>query len=272
MTVRTSTAARAGGIWQVAKPQVRNVVRSRWLLCYVAFFLLSTEGLLRFTGGDARTLLSLANVVLFVVPLVTVVYGTIYLYNSREFIELLLAQPLERRTVFAGLYLGLAIPLTAALVAGVSFPFAVRGIAVEGQMPLATMLVGGGALTLIFTGIAFCIALRFEDRLTGLGAGMAIWMLLAFVYDGVMLFVVALLSDSSIEKSLLAASLANPIDLVRIALLLQFDISALMGYTGAVFTRFFSGATGLTVIAVALTTWIAAPLAAGFLAFNRKDF
>lgn len=272
MTVRTSTAARAGGIWQVAKPQVRNVVRSRWLLCYVAFFLLSTEGLLRFTGGDARTLLSLANVVLFVVPLVTVVYGTIYLYNSREFIELLLAQPLERRTVFAGLYLGLAIPLTAALVAGVSFPFAVRGIGVEGQMPLATMLVGGGALTLIFTGIAFCIALRFEDRLTGLGAGMAIWMLLAFVYDGVMLFVVALLSDSSIEKSLLAASLANPIDLVRIALLLQFDISALMGYTGAVFTRFFSGATGLTVIAVALTTWIAAPLAAGFVAFSRKDF
>lgn len=272
MTVRTSTPARAGGIWQVAKPQVRNVVRSRWLLCYVAFFLLSTEGLLRFTGGDARTLLSLANIVLFVVPLVTVVYGTIYLYNSREFIELLLAQPLERRTVFAGLYLGLAIPLTAALVAGVSFPFVVHGIGVEGQMPLATMLVGGGALTLIFTGIAFCIALRFEDRLTGLGAGMAIWMLLAFVYDGVMLFVVALLSDSSIEKSLLAASLANPIDLVRIALLLQFDISALMGYTGAVFTRFFSGATGLMVIAVALTTWIAAPLAAGFVAFNRKDF
>ena len=260
------------GIWQVAKPQIRNVVRSRWLLCYAAFFLLATEGLLRFTGGDARTLLSLANVMLFVVPLVTVVYGTIYLYNSREFIELLLAQPLKRRTVFAGLYLGLAIPITSALVAGVSLPFIVHGISIEGRAPLATMLVGGGALTMIFTGIAFWIALRFEDKLTGLGAGMAIWMLLALVYDGVMLIVVALLSDSSIEKSLLVASLANPIDLVRIALLLQFDIAALMGYTGAVFTRFFSGATGLLVIAAALTMWIGAPLAVGLAAFKRKDF
>lgn len=265
-------AARRGGIWQVAKPQVRNVIRSRWLLFYVGFFMLSTEGLLRFTGGDARTLLSLANVVLFVVPLMTVVYGTIYLYNSREFIELLLAQPLKRRTVFAGLYLGLAIPLTAALVAGVSVPFIAHGLDGASRLPLTTMLAGSAALTLIFTGIAFCVALRFEDRLTGLGAGMGIWLLFALVYDGVMLFIVALLADHTIEKSLLVASLANPIDLVRIALLLQFDVSALMGYTGAVFSRFFSGMIGLAIIAVALTTWISVPLAAGFVSFKRKDF
>jgi len=272
MAISTSTGIRSGGIWQVAKPQVRNVLRSRWLLFYVAFFLLATEGLLRFTGGDARTLLSLANVVLFVVPLITVVYGTIYLYNSREFIELLLAQPLKRRTVFAGLYLGLAIPLTAALIAGVLPPFLIRGMGEGTRLPLTIMLVGSGALTLIFTGIAFCVALRFEDRLTGLGAGMGIWLLLALVYDGVMLFIVSVLADHTIEKSLLVASLANPIDLVRIGLLLQFDVSALMGYTGAVFNRFFSGAMGQVVIAAALMTWIAAPLAAGFVSFKRKDF
>ena len=98
-----TNSAGAGGIWQIARPQVRNVARSKWLPCYAAFFLLATEGLLRFTGGDEKTLLSLSNVVLFVVPLVTIVFGIIYLYNSREFIELLLAQPLKRRTVFAGL-------------------------------------------------------------------------------------------------------------------------------------------------------------------------
>jgi Cu-processing system permease protein len=261
----------SGGIVQVAKPQIRNVLRSRWLLCYVLFFLLSTEGLLRFTGGDAKTLLSLANIVLFVVPLMTVVYGTIYLYNSREFIELLLAQPLKRRTVFAGLYIGLAAPLTAALIAGVTLPFLLHGIADEARVPLATMLVGGGALTLIFTGIAFCVALRFEDKLTGLGAGMAVWLLMALVYDGALLLIVALLSDHSMEKSLLVSAMLNPIDLVRIALLLQFDVSALMGYTGAVFSRFFSGGTGLAIISGALMFWIGVPLSAGLVAFNRKD-
>jgi Cu-processing system permease protein len=258
--------------WKVAKPQAHNVVRSRWLVSYALFFLAATEGLLRFSGGDAKTLLSLANVVLFVVPLATLVYGTIYLYNSREFIEILLAQPLKRRTVFAGLYTGLALPLVSAFVAGVSLPFILHGLVAEAQRSLATMLIGGGALTLIFTGIAFCIALRFEDRLTGLGIAMAVWLLLAIVYDGVILLVVALNPDRSMEKSLLAVSLMNPVDLVRIALLLQFDISALMGYTGAVFNRFFSGVTGLAVIAAALTTWIGGPFLLGHYTFKRKDF
>ena len=101
---------------------------------------------------------------------------------------------------------------------------------------------------------------------------MAIWLLLALAYDGVMLFVVSVLADHTIEKSLLVASLANPIDLVRIALLLQFDVSALMGYTGAVFQKFFSGVVGMTVIGAALMAWITVPLAAGFVSFNRKDF
>jgi len=264
-------ADRLGGVWNVAKPQIRNVVRSRWLVCYLAFFLIATEGLLRFNGGDPKTLLSLGNVVLFIVPLVTLVYGTVYLYNSREFIELLLAQPLKRGTLFTGLYLGLVIPLAASLVGGVTIPFIYHGV-VDGQpLALVTLLTGAAALTAAFTGIAFCVALRFEDRLTGLGVGLAIWLLLALVYDGVMLFVIAA-SDSTMETALLAASLANPIDLVRIALLLQFDVAALMGYTGAVFNRFFSAATGGVVIAMALAAWIAIPLAGGFVAFNRRDF
>jgi Cu-processing system permease protein len=268
----SATASIRISAWKVAKPQAHNVVRSRWLLCYAAFFLAATEGLLRFTGGDAKTLLSLANVVLFVVPLVTLVYGTIYLYNSSEFIELLLAQPLKRRTVFAGLYAGLAFPLVCAFVAGVSLPFVLHGMVADAQRALATMLAGGAALTLIFTGVAFCIALRFEDRLTGLGVALAAWLVLALVYDGVILLIVAIYPDRNIERSLLAVSLLNPIDLVRIALLLQFDISALMGYTGAVFNRFFSGVTGLAVIAAALTTWIGAPFLLGHHTFKRKDF
>ena len=266
------TESSGANVWNVAKPQVRNVVRSRWLLCYTGFFLAATEGLLRFTGGDAKTLLSLGNIVLFVVPLVTIVYGTVYLYNSREFIELLLAQPLKRRTVFAGLYAGLGIPLACAFAAGVGTPFVLHGLIVGNGAPFATMIAGGAALTLIFTGLSFCVALRFEDKLTGLGVGMAAWLLLALVYDGVILFIVAILSGQSIEKPLLAASLLNPIDLVRISLLLQFDISALMGYTGAVFNRFFSGATGLAVISAALIIWIGAPVLLGLRAFKRKDF
>lgn len=261
----------SASVWRIARPQIRNVVRSRWLLCYFGFFALAGEGLLRFTGGDTRTLLSLGNITLFVVPLVTLVYGTIYLYNSREFIELLLAQPLKRRALFGGVWTGLVVPLAAALVAGVLLPFFVHGFAPGEQAALAVLLTGGAALTAVFTGIAFCVALRFEDRLTGLGAALAIWLVFALVYDGALLFMIAL-ADGPLGMPLLAATLANPVDLVRIALVLQFDVSALMGYTGAVFSRFFSAATGGAVIAAALAAWITIPLTGGFLAFRRKDF
>ena len=259
-------------ITDVARPQVRNVVRSKWLICYLLFFLAATEGLVRFSGDDAKTLLSISNVVLFVVPLMTLVYGTIYLYTSREFIELLLAQPLKRRAVFAGLYIGLALPLAAAFIAGVSLPFVIHGLDPLARGALITMLVGGTALTLIFTGIAFCVALRFDDRLTGLGVGLAVWLLLAIVYDGAMLLLVAMTSGHALEKSLVAASIANPIDLIRIALLMQFDAAALMGYTGAVFTQFFSSASGMAIIAAAVIMWIGLPLTAGFISFDRKNF
>src|SRR6476646_9379019 len=93
---------------KVARYEIRDVLRSRWLLGYMAFLALITDALLRFGGAGERALLSMVNVVLFVVPLVTLVFTTVYLYNAREFIELMLAQPLRRKQLFSGVFLGLA--------------------------------------------------------------------------------------------------------------------------------------------------------------------
>lgn len=259
--------------WRVARFQARDVVRSRWLAAYALFFLLSTEGLLRFSGGDARSILSLASIVLYVVPLVTLVFGTVYLYNAREFIELLLARPIGRRELFAGLYSGLAVPLLSAIAAGVTLPFLVHGFAGgEQRTMLAALVLMGAALTLSFTAIAFCIALWCEDRLRGLGTAIGVWMLGAIVYDGLVMTAVAMFSDYPLERAMLGFTLANPIDLARVLMLLQLDISALMGYTGAVMQHFFGGVVGIVVSSAALALWIAGPIALGTRAFKRKDF
>jgi Cu-processing system permease protein len=258
---------------KVARYQARDVLRSRWLALYGVFFLAVTEGLLRFAGGDARTILSLASIVLYIVPLVTLVFATVYLYNAREFTELLLAQPVSRRRLFFGLYLGLAVPLVVALVAGVTVPFVFHGFDDPTQRAmLAALLCAGSALTMIFTAVAFCIALWCDDRLKGLGSAIAIWMLCAVVYDGLVMAIVAAFSEYPLERAMLALTMANPIDLARVSLLLQLDVSALMGYTGAVFQQFLGGALGTLVAGGALLSWIAAPVTLGVRAFGRKDF
>ncbi len=257
---------------KVLKYQSKDAMRSRWLLAYAAFFMLVTEVLLRFSGDPAKVQLSLVSVVLFLVPLVSIVFGTVYLYNAREFIELLLAQPVNRRQMYGGLYLGLTLPLVLAFVCGLGIPFLFHGSDTSAIGTLAWLLVSGVVLTCVFTAVASLIAIRCEDRLRGLGAAIGVWMLLTVVYDGLVLFVLSAFSSYPLERAALGLMMANPIDIARVSLLLRFDGAAMMGYTGAVFLDFFGKGYGMLLTAAALSLWMLLPLVLGMRAFERKDF
>jgi Cu-processing system permease protein len=257
---------------KVLKYQSRDAARSRWLIAYAAFFMLVSEVLLRFSADPMKVQLSLVSVVLFLVPLVSIVFGTVYLYNAREFIELLLAQPVNRRQLYGGLYLGLTLPLALAFVCGLGTPFLFHGSDGAAIGTLAWLLTSGVVLTCIFTAVASLIALRCEDRLRGLGTAIGAWMLLTVVYDGFVLFVLAAFSSYPLERAALGLMLANPIDIARVSLLLRFDGAAMMGYTGAVFLDFFGKGYGMAITAAALSLWISMPLLFGMRVFERKDF
>lgn len=262
----------SGAALKVARYEMSNILRSRWLMAYCLFFILATDALLRFGGGGGRALLSLVSVVLFIAPLVALVFGTTYLYDAREFTELLLAQPVARGRLFVGLFLGLALPLSAALLVGVGLPFLWHGVEDGAQLVTLGVLGGCGvALTLSFVALAFLVAVRTEDRVRGLGTAVGLWLVLTLLYDGVVLLGIALLADYPIERPVLALMLANPVDLARVLLLLRFDSGALQGYTGAVFTQFFGGA-GALAAAAALLLWVVVPTLLGLRAFRRRDF
>lgn len=257
---------------KVSRYEMSNIVRSRWFLLYTAFFLASTDALIRFGGDGGRALLSLTSVVLFVVPLMALVFGATYLYDAREFTELLLAQPVGRGRLFAGLFLGLALPLAAALAVGIGIPFAWHGVGGPELLVTLLVLLGCGVtLTLVFVALAFLIAIRSDDRVRGLGAAVGTWLVLTVLYDGLVLVGVALLSDYAIERPVLGLMLANPVDLARVLLLQRFDSGALQGYTGAVFARFFDGAGSMIAVAM-LALWVIVPVALGLRAFRRQDF
>jgi Cu-processing system permease protein len=252
--------------------ELRNVGRSRWLFAYAAFFLVVGDALLRFGGAD-KALLSLISVTLFIVPLVALVFGTVFLDDAREFTELLLAQPITRRQLYTGLYLGLSLPLGAAFVVGATIPFAVHGVSEPGlRTALAVLLAAGVVLTFVFTALAFVVAAFVDDRLRRMGTAIALWLVSAVLYDGLVLVLAMLLSDYPIERLLLGLALGNPVDLARVILLLQFDVSALMGYTGAVFQQFFGGALGIAIASTALALWVTLPVALGLRAFGKRDF
>jgi Cu-processing system permease protein len=258
---------------KVLRYELRDLRRSRWLLGYVLLLLALTDALLRFGGGGPRAVLSLMNVVLVFVPLVSVVFGTMYLYGARDFIELLLAQPVGRGSLFAGLYGGLAAPLAIGFLLGVGVPFLWSGQG-DGSLagPLTMLLATGVLLTLVFTALAFLVSLLFEDRAKGLGAAILVWLAATVLYDAVIVLVATAFTDYPLELPMLGLIVLNPVDLGRVLLLLQFDTAALMGYTGAVFERFFGTLVGLAVATGALALWCAGPLVLARARFRGKDF
>ena len=145
-------------IRKIARYGVRDLVRSRWLLGYAGFFAAATWALLRFSDSETKALLSLVNVVLFVVPLANLVFGAMYLYGAREFVELLLAQPLRRRELFAGLYLGLTVPVSLAATVGIGAPLLCQGVSAATLRTGALLGLIAAVLSAVFTGVATVIA------------------------------------------------------------------------------------------------------------------
>lgn len=54
--------------------------------------------------------------------------------------------------------------------------------------------------------------------------------------------------------------------------MLRLDISALMGYTGAVFKRFLGTATGIAMAYAALVCWFILPVMMFLRSAGKKDF
>lgn len=245
---------------KILKYTLYDLSRSRWSYFYFGFYLLFTGALLMLSGDISKVVISLMNVILILCPLIATMFGVMYYYNSREFVELLLAQPIRRTDIFGGQYLGVAISLSLSLVLGVGLPFLWYGLTGSTEIWNFFTLIGNGVLlSFIFSGLAFWVALSHDNKIKGFGIAILVWLFFAVIYDGLFLLLLLYFRDYPLEGLSLGLSILNPIDLSRILVLLKLDVSALMGYTGAVFQRFFGTWMGMGLSVLGLLLWILVP-------------
>jgi Cu-processing system permease protein len=237
------------------------------LAFYTGFLLVITITLLCLEDSSAKGILALLNIVLIVVPLVSIIFSTIYYYNSMEFIELLLSQPLKRNRILLSLFSGLAIALLVAFLIGVGLPLLV----IDPNGTSLLLVTVGGALSVIFSALAFLGSVAMRDKARGIGLAILAWFYFALLYDGLVLFLLFQFSDYPLETPSIILGALNPIDLGRIVLLLRLDSSAMMGYTGAVFKSVFGNGAGTTLAFLILIAWMTAPVYLAVRRFNRKD-
>jgi len=252
---------------KVIKYVILDILRNKIVLAYTLILFTVSFSVFSLEDNVAKGLLTLLNLILFIVPLVSIIFSTIYIYNSAEFIELLLSQPLKRKNIWLSLFSGLSVSLSLAFLIGCGLPV----LFFEPTLTGVFMVIIGCFLSVIFVSIAMLAAVTTRDKAKGIGIAILLWLYFSIIFDGLVLFFLFQFADYPIEKMMIGISALNPIDLSRIIVLLRLDVSALMGYTGAVFKLFLGDVTGLLVAFGSLFFWIIIPLGLSLRKFIRKD-
>ena len=247
--------------------------------------------------GFARTSASLINLNLYLVPLfgVLMAHASVVGEAERGTLRMLAAQPIARRWVVVGKFLGLGA-LTSSLVGG-SLAFGGVLVAlragVEHLGDYAILIGSAVLLGFSFTAIGLWLSTVARDRAQALAASFGAWFLFVIVLDLALLALFIALSrlfiapDYAPSVELLHRELAagqsgsqvrfpwisgllllNPTDVFRLANVLRVPaVRQVMALTRSLPGWLASGWT----LGLAALFWIAAPLWAAIRRFERMD-
>lgn len=252
---------------KIIKYILLDILRNKIVLAYTLFLAGIAFSVFSLEDNSQKGMLTLLNLVLFIVPMVSIIFSTIYIYNSSEFVELLVSQPIRRQSIWLSLFGGLAGALSLSFFIGVGIPLLIY----DHSSTASLMLFMGISLSVVFVAIAFLSAVITRDKAKGIGVSVLLWIYFSLLFDGIILFLLFQFADYPIEKAMIGASMLNPIDLGRIMILLKMDVSAMMGYTGAIFKDFFGTRAGVVCSFIAMSLWVVLPLLFSLRKFNHKD-
>ena len=244
-----------------------DLIRNKTILVYTCLLAAISISILSTGGNTSKGLLSLLNITLLFVPIISILFATIYFFNSTEFTELLLAHPIRRRSMLMAEYTAVAFALSIAYLIGFGIPLLVLG---TGNAAVI-LIISGIFLTLIFTALSILIFVLFRDKTKGIGASIIIALFFTLLFDGLLLSFIYSFSEYPIDTAILGFISLNPVDLARILVLLQLDVAVMMGYSGALFKKFLGSETGSIYSIICMLLWITIPIFVSLKMFKKKD-
>jgi Cu-processing system permease protein len=251
----------------ITKFVITDILKNKIILFYALILCVFSWSIFSLEDNTSKGIMSLLNIILLTVPLVSIIFSNIYMYNSAEFIELLVSQPVKRSSIWTSLFIGLSLALNAAFFVGIGIPVLIF----VPFMTAITVIITGMLITTIFVSIAMLCSILMRDKARGIGLSIILWLFLSLIYDGLVLFFMFQYADYPIEKPMAILAALNPIDLARIQVLLHVDAAALMGYTGAIFKKMFGTFAGYIVSLVLMLAWTVFPFLISLKLFNKKD-
>lgn len=267
----------------IARHELAVNARNRWTVVFAVVFgvlvtTIASVGILAegFSGLQdfTRTSASLLNLVLYVVPLVALVMGTLSFTGDRGSMELLFSQPVSRTEVMLGKVAGLFLAIAGSMLSGFAAAGAVIviGGGTTGLPQYAALVALSLALALVFVGVAVLVSTASGRKAKAFGVSLFLWFFFVLFYDLLVVGLGTFLRGEAANTFLFLSLFGNPVDLVRVAALITLDNVTIFGAAGAALLRFLGGpAMSLVLLAAALSLWAGIPLVAAARALRRQD-
>jgi ABC-type transport system involved in multi-copper enzyme maturation permease subunit len=171
-------------------------IRSGWVMACVLLWL-GAIGLASFLGllqigrigaqGYERTVISMLNLVQYLVPLLGLLLGHDLIVSEKEerTLRLLVASGLSRTKLLLGKFIGGCLTIAAPLVTGFIISGVVIGFAAKDTdlAPFLKLAASGLALGIIFMAIGLAISAFSKTRVQAIVAALLIWCAFVFVFD-----------------------------------------------------------------------------------------
>nr|WP_221320210.1 ABC transporter permease subunit [Chitinivorax tropicus] len=254
----------------IAAKEFRDRIRNRWVVAVailfalfalvIAWFGAAQQGSVGFRG-IGPTIASLTSLVIYLLPLIALILGFDSIVGERErgSLDLLASMPLTWFELVLGKYLGLALALTVATIAG----FGVAAIAMLPSLDAnAAFHYGGFVLSALLLGyaflsLAFLISVYATDRARAGALAIALWFILVLAFDLLLLGAMVMVGDRA-GAPLILAMLLNPADVFRILNIFSSDeLTAFYGLA----TVLPGWLTHPGVLGGVMLGWIVLPLA-----------
>jgi len=274
----------ASPLWLCARYELVLAVRSRWLQIFAAVFAglalaVASAGYI-LSGGHgvqdfARTSVSLVQLVLLLVPLAALVFGSLALTSERGAAELLYSQPVPRGRILLGRVVGVWAALSGAELVG----FGLAGLVLtsqagpEGLDRYAALAGTAVGITGVFLSIAALLASANTGRRTRvLALALVVWFFAVVLFDIVALGAASQLRSGSASRLLVWATLVNPVDAARTGALLALEGTSAFGAASLALLRATGGMAGAAwAVTASLVAWLVLPFALAVRSLARAD-
>lgn len=258
----------------VARQAYRLSLRNRWAYALTGLFALMSVLLVVFGGsslGPARVdaiVVSLAQLGTYLVPLAALVFGydSVVGAESKGWLEVLYALPVERGWVVVGTYLGRAAALAGATLIGIGLGGVVL-VATAGLVRVGLFVVvlfGAVGLGLAFLSVSVLVSTLARAKTHALGGVLLVWVWFVFVHDLVALGAIAAVDLP--DQVLSAVVLANPVDIFRVLVVGQVEASG-----GGVAAVFAGSGLSAPVLVLGLLGWCVVPIVAATRLVARRN-